>query len=104
MNYYYLNPLKEQLLFIEDDDDRNAVIENIIRLRKSLSANIPEKRISDNLILGTWNIREFGNTKYNGRMTEAYYYIAEIISRFDLIALQEVRDDLSDINTVCKIL
>lgn len=26
MNYYYLNPLKEQLLFIDDINDRNEVI------------------------------------------------------------------------------
>ncbi len=37
-------------------------------------------------------------------MVESLYYIAEIISRFDLIAIQEVRDNLKDINSVCKIL
>ena len=37
-------------------------------------------------------------------MIESLYYIAEIISRFDLIAIQEVRDNLEDINAVCRIL
>lgn len=104
MNYYYLNPFKEQLLFIADKQDRDAVIDNMVRLRKSLSEHIPEKKLSGNLILGTWNIREFGNSKYGGRMTESLYYIAEIISRFDLIAIQEVRDNLQDLNSVCRIL
>ncbi|MET0393503.1 MAG: endonuclease/exonuclease/phosphatase family protein, partial [Chitinophagaceae bacterium] len=104
MNYYYLNPQKEQLLFIKDKTDRDAVISNIITLRKSLSEHIPEKKLSGNLLLGTWNLREFGNTKYGGRMVESLYYIAEIISRFDLIAIQEVRDNLQDINSVCRIL
>lgn len=104
MNYYYLNPLKEQLLFIKDKADRDAVIDNMIALRKSLSEKIPEKKLSGNLLLGTWNLREFGNSKYGGRMTESLYYIAEIISRFDLIAIQEVRDNLQDINSVCRIL
>jgi endonuclease/exonuclease/phosphatase family metal-dependent hydrolase len=107
MNYYYLNALSEQPLFIEDKTDRNAVIDNIIELRKHLSDKdhgIPEKKLTGNLILGTWNLRELGNTKYGGRMAESLYYIAEIISRFDLIAIQEVRDQLGDFNKVCRIL
>lgn len=104
MNYYYLNPQKEQLLFIENKEDRDAVIDNIVNLRSALSDKVPEKKLSGNLILGTWNIREFGNSKYGGRMVESLYYIAEIISRFDLIAIQEVRDNLHELNTVCKIL
>ncbi|BAP32275.1 endonuclease/exonuclease/phosphatase [Chryseobacterium sp. StRB126] len=84
MNYYFLNPQKAQPLFIEEKADRDAVIENIKNLRTALAdstTGIPEKKLSGNLILGTWNIREFGNTKYNGRMTESLYYIAEITSR-----------------------
>lgn len=37
-------------------------------------------------------------------MAESLYYIAEIISRFDLVAIQEVRDNLGDFNSVCRIL
>ena len=90
MNYYYLNALGEQPLYIEDKKDRDAVIDNIIRLREQLNdkkAGIPEKKLTGNLILGTWNLRELGNTKYGGRMPESLYYIAEIISRFDLVAI-----------------
>ncbi len=46
------------------------------------------------LLLATWNIREFDSGKYGYRDDEAYYYIAEILSRFDLIAIQEVRSGL----------
>ena len=107
MNYYYLNALGEQPLYIENKKDRDAVIDNIIRLREQLNdkkKGIPEKRLTGNLILGTWNLRELGNTKYGGRMPESLYYIAEIISRFDLVAIQEVRDQLGDFNKVCRIL
>ena len=106
MNYFYLNPERENPLYIKDKEDRDNVIENIIKLRNSLKSEngIPEKKLTGNLILGTWNIREFGGAKYNGRMTESLYYIAEIISRFDLIAIQEVRDNMQDFNSVCKIL
>jgi len=107
MNYYYLNAIGEQPLYIKDKADRDAVIDNIIRLREQLSdkkKGIPEKRLTGNLILGTWNLRELGNTKYGGRMPESLYYIAEIISRFDLVAIQEVRDQLGDFNKICRIL
>ncbi|WP_205942362.1 endonuclease/exonuclease/phosphatase family protein [Pedobacter sp. SYP-B3415] len=60
--------------------------------------------MESNLLLATWNIREFGGSKYGGRLEESYYYIAEIISKFDLIALQEVRDDLRALNKIMEIL
>lgn len=104
MNYYYLKPQKEQLLFIKDKEDRDTVIDNIVKLRNALNKGMPEKKLTGNLILGTWNLREFGNNKYGGRMVESLFYIAEIISRFDLIAIQEVRDNLEEINAVCRIL
>lgn len=104
MNYYYLRPKNNSALFIEDKAERNTVIDNILALRKSLNEEIPEKKLRGNLILGTWNIREFGNTKYNGRMIESLYYIAEIISRFDLIAIQEVRTEMVEFNQMLNIL
>lgn len=107
MNYFYLSSRKEQPLFIDDTQDRDIVIDNIINLRKALcdkDKGIPEKKLTGNLILGTWNIRELGNTKYGGRMVESLYYIAEILSRFDLVAVQEVRDNLTELNNICRIL
>lgn len=104
MNYYYLRPRNNSPLFISDKTERDIIIDNILALRKSLNEEIPEKKLRGNLILGTWNIREFGNSKYNGRMIESLYYIAEIISRFDLIAIQEVRTDMSEFNQMLNIL
>lgn len=106
MYYYCLNPRKEQLFFIDDKTDRNAVINNIINHRKALSAEggTSEKMLSGNLVLGTGNLREFGNSKFSGRIVESLYYIAAIFSRFDLVAVQEVRDNLEDFNRICRIL
>lgn len=104
MNYYYLRPKNKSTLFIEDKVNRDTVIDNILALRASLDKEIPEKKLTGNLILGTWNIREFGNTKYNGRMQESLYYIAEIISRFDLIAIQEVRTEMKEFDQMLNIL
>ena len=107
MNYFYLNPKKEHILFVDEKIYRNQIIDNIIQLRSILNdpvKGIPEKKLSGNLILGTWNIRELGGRKFGGRMVESLYYIAEIISRFDLIAIQEVRDDLDDLNSILRLL
>ena len=62
-------------------------LENLLVLRHALDENVPRKQMESNLLLATWNIREFGSDKYGGRSLEALYYIAEIVNRFDLIAI-----------------
>jgi endonuclease/exonuclease/phosphatase family metal-dependent hydrolase len=79
-------------------------VEGLLRLRPALDAAIPPKSVDTQLLLATWNIREFGGTKYGGREDEALYYIAEILSRFDLIAVQEVRDNLDALDRLMGIL
>lgn len=55
--------------------------------------------------IGTWNIREFGNAKFGGRDSyEPLYYMAEIISNFDIAAIQEVRDDMREFTQLLDIL
>lgn len=54
--------------------------------------------------LATWNIREFPSGKYGSRLPESIYYIAEIISHFDIVAVQEVREDLGNLKEVMTIL
>jgi hypothetical protein len=64
-------------------------------------AAIPSSRLDETIILATWNIREFGRRRRSAR---AIHYIAEILGQFDLIAITEVRDNLSDLRRVMKIL
>lgn len=78
-------------------------IERTIELRKALK-EIPERTQERTLLLATWNIREFDSTTYGPRMKEALYYIAEIIARFDLVALQEVNRNLDALEDLMKIL
>ncbi len=54
--------------------------------------------------IATWNIREFCGGKYKGRDFEALYYIGEIISHFDIVALQETRSLLDEFRDLTKIL
>lgn len=84
---------------------RKRVAEGLLRLKSSFAEDgFPAKGVDGNLLLATWNIREFGGRKYGGRDDEPLYYLAEIISRFDLVAVQEVRDDLANLQRVMQIL
>ncbi len=76
----------------------------LIRLREELNKGIPARRSDENLLVCSWNIREFGGNKHGGRMPEDLFYIAEVISRFDLVAVQEVRDDLGALDRLMGIL
>lgn len=78
--------------------------ERLLTLKFELDKAIPAKTVDPTLLLSTWNIREFGGTKSDGREDEPLFYIAEIMSRFDIIAVQEVRDDLDALDKLMYIL
>jgi len=78
--------------------------EGLLRLKKALDSTVPAKTLDQTLLLASWNIREFGGNKSDGRDKEALFYLAEIISRFDLIAIQEVRDDLDALDGLMGLL
>ena len=73
------------------------------------AASLPEgvEPPSDNssfVRIATWNIREFDSPSYGYRSQEAKAYIAEIISHFDLVAVQEIRRDLGGLDEVKRLL
>jgi hypothetical protein len=72
----------------------------ILRARIDAAA-IPPSKLDESLNFASWNIRDFGKKP---RTPEAIHMIAEIINQFDLIALVELRDDLSDLRRVMEIL
>jgi endonuclease/exonuclease/phosphatase family metal-dependent hydrolase len=78
--------------------ERKRTTEGLQRLRAALDTEIPAKTLDSTLLLATWNIRELDSPKYGLRDDEAYLYLAEVISRFDVVAVQEVRDDLQGLN------
>ena len=79
-------------------------INGCLRLREALEDSIPRKTQDATLLLASWNLREFGGSKYGGRDLEPLIYIAEILSRFDVIAVQEVRDDLDNLDYLMRLL
>ncbi|MCL6271085.1 endonuclease/exonuclease/phosphatase family protein [Sansalvadorimonas sp. 2012CJ34-2] len=64
-------------------------------------AGIPPSKLDENLIIGTWNIREFGKSP---RRDDAIHLIAEIMGQFDVLAITELRDNLEDLERVRKLL
>jgi len=102
INMPYYSPLKKLL-----PSDRNRTIEGLQRLRQQMEdEKFPKKQMTSSLILGTWNIRNFDDDRFNygPRLTESLYYIAEIISRFDVIAIQEICVDLWPLKKLMRIL
>jgi hypothetical protein len=88
-----------------EDGAAKRCAERLLAMRKSLEPLRSRKKDSS-LLLATWNIRDFDSNKFGfgPRLPESFYYIAEMISCFDLVAVQEVSDDLSALEKVMKIL
>jgi exonuclease III len=93
---------------------KRRAVQKIKALRAALAAHIdaadlpevmePPSDTSKFVRIATWNIREFDSSSYGYRSQEAIAYIAEILSHFDLIALQEIRRDLGALEDVKRLL
>jgi len=96
--YYGLKYLKKE--------DRARTIEGLLRLRKQIATELPARSVRDSLMLATWNIRDFGGSRLNPspRLTESIYYMAEIVSAFDLVAVQEVNANMQPFLKMMEIL
>ena len=75
--------------------DRARVVRNLRALRGQLDRDVPPKDASGNLLLASWNIRDLAKTNRRGfgdRLPETHFYLAEVLSRFDFVAVQEVNE------------
>lgn len=85
------------------DYDRSAA-EDVVRLRARLDA-LPPKETDRNLLVATWNIRAFGGLQERWlegegspkRNLRGLACIAEVVRRFDIVAVQEVKRETSAI-------
>src|SRR5215211_209023 len=75
------------------------VVSELARLSVSLDHVVPA-RSADNLLIGTWNVRAFDRVNVSWRSVQGdepirdrsnVRVITEIVRRFDVIAIQEVR-------------
>jgi len=79
------------------------ILAELDALRNSLSDAIPSKQNGQNLLIATWNIRSFGSLtrKWTAQSNDSpkrdlrgLRAICEIVSRFDVVAIQEVVGNL----------
>ncbi len=90
----------------------NPVQHEIRNLRRNLDNTIPAKS-HDNLLIATWNIRAFGRLTNKWTATDndspkrdkqSLLCIAEIIKSFDIIAVQEVKDNIKCLRETMRLL
>lgn len=89
---------------------KKRIADGLLRLRRALDEHLfgddTERPDSTKVVrLATWNLREFSpKNKFGERLDDAYWFIAEILCHFDLIAIQEVRDNLGALEAVmCRL-
>ena len=91
------------------DEVRNEVL----GLRAALRAAVPARSLDRNLLIGTWNIRAFGDLADTWAGTpkdkvkrdrRALALITEIVSHFDVVAIQEVKSNLRALRHMMKTL
>jgi len=87
---------------MSEQNDHKLLVEDLVRLRRRIEkSQLPKKIVDHNLIIGSWNIRNFGsvyeqwteNPKSPKRNLRAMACISEIVRQFDVIAIQEVKSD-----------
>src|SRR4051812_8303812 len=66
-------------------------------LRAHAKARGVPKRSADKLLIATWNIANLG---VQGRGEADYAVLAEMLSWFDLVAIQETNDNLSGLQAI----
>jgi endonuclease/exonuclease/phosphatase family metal-dependent hydrolase len=95
------------------DPPPSDILAELGTLRATLDRAVPAKVLDNNLVIATWNIRGFGDLTEKWvagendnpkRDLHSLLCIAEIISRFDVIALQEVRSNIKALRHMLKYL
>ena len=91
-------------------DEADWISRRLLDLRTQIKspppAGVPNRTLNSSLVIGTWNLRDFDNNKFRHgpRRRESLHYIAEIISSFDVCAIQEVNEDLDPLRDVVRLL
>jgi endonuclease/exonuclease/phosphatase family metal-dependent hydrolase len=108
-NYSDLRPVKDytekefkQVFPFLDSVRKKRIISNLLDLRAGLENDIPDRKTNKSILIASWNISNFGH--YTKRLTESYFYFAEIISRFDLVVVQEIQTTLHDLKIIAQLL
>jgi exonuclease III len=91
----------------------SAFLKEMTGLKKDLTKSLPKKKPGKSVLIATWNLKAFGNLneKYANstgkepkRDMASLEFITEIVSRFNVIAIQEVMDYLKCLRHMMKLL
>ena len=84
---------------------RERTTKGLDSLRRDLIDSLPARRYESNLLMATWALHRFGNPSHVPvDHAESLFYMAEVISSFDLVALQEVDRDLRRLRHLLDVL
>ncbi len=95
------------------DPPPDWIAQELAELDLALDDAIPAKKLDRNLVVATWNIRAFGNLTKKWQVDEddspkrdfhALHAITRIVSRFDVVAIQEVRANLRALRYMMELL
>ncbi len=104
----FYRDLRNRRLFSEPEKDwvSRRLLDLRAQLRSPAPDGVPSRTRESSIIIGTWNLRDFDNNKFRHgpRRRESLLYIAEIISAFDVCAIQEVNEDLEPLRKVLRLL
>lgn len=90
-----------------------AVSATLATLSAALDSGVPTRELDRNLLVGSWNVRalggftgkwETGPNDSPKRNLADLHYIAEIVSRFDVLAVQETRGNLASLRMIMSLL
>jgi exonuclease III len=89
------------------------ILQELKILKDALDHEIPPKKLDRNVLICTWNIRVFGNLTMEWeagahqspkRDGHSLLCIVEILRRFDIIAVQEIRGNIKALRETMKLL
>jgi endonuclease/exonuclease/phosphatase family metal-dependent hydrolase len=95
------------------DQPPDDVVDQLEKFSAALDSVIPPKELGRNLLIGTWNVRAFERVQPKWRSEPGVspirdlsnvLCIAEVISRFDVVAVQEVRRTAQAFLSMMKVL
>lgn len=81
---------------------RPFVAERLLALKTRLRNEVHAVSDERSLRLATWNLMHFGDGGAYKRTAESMFYIAEIIDHFDLVAIQEVNQNLAALDALFR--
>jgi endonuclease/exonuclease/phosphatase family metal-dependent hydrolase len=81
--------------------ERARALDGLGRLRAQLVDTVPARRLERNLLVATWSLNRFGGAAL---LPESLFYMAQVISAFDVVSLQEISREMGALRRLISIL